>query len=155
MNARHCEQEQAVLDAVRSGGWTDTALERHAASCPVCADVALVARYLARQEASSTPETALPHPGLIWWKAQIMARRDAAERAAAPIAIAERVAAACGIVVLLAAVLWQWPRLYAWVLRHAASADLGSGLSNAVVLMSVAACLALAAFVLYIVWAEE
>ncbi len=167
MNRSHCEREQEVVRAVRSGRWpgaADEALRRHALSCPVCAEVALVAEFLRREEALES-SVALPDPGLLWWKAEILAQREARERAAQPIAVAERAAAACGIIVLLAALFWEWPRLHAWALQLNVSwrlrdameaiAGLASGPSNTVFVMSAAACLALAAFVLYIVWAEE
>ena len=164
MNHGRCEREPEVLREVRAGRWpqaTDEELRRHATNCAVCADAVLVAQYLARA-ARLEREAPLPHPGLIWWKAEIMARRDAARRATRPIAIAEWIAIACGLAVALAAIIAEWPKLHGWTLRFGASwrlgdvlAGLASGASNTVVIMSVAACLALAALVLYIVWAES
>lgn len=152
---------------MRSGRWpdaTDEALRCHVVTCAVCADVALVAEFLRREEALES-SAVLPDPGLLWWKTEIVARREARERATQPIAVAERAAAGCGIIVLLAASFWEWPRLHAWALQlnmswrlrdaMEAIAALASGPSNTVFVMSAAACLALAAFVLYIVWAEE
>lgn len=168
MKVPHCEREQAVLDATRSGRSLDGALRNHVAGCAVCADVALVAEYLAPQGELARAEAALPNPGLIWWRAHVLARREAAERATQPIAIAQRVACASGIAALLVAVVLQWSKLHDWLLRHDwplrlvqrsrfidVLAGLWTGPSNTVFVMGLGACLALAAFVLYIVWAGE
>ena len=168
MKAPHCEWEQAVLDATRSRRWPDEALRNHVASCAVCADLALVAEYLAQQGELARAEAALPNPGLIWWRAQVLARREAAERATQPIAIAQRVACASGVAALLVAVILEWSKLHNWLLRHDwplrlvershfidVLAALWTGPSSTVFIMGLGACLALAAFVLYIVWAGE
>ena len=128
----------------------------------MCADVALVAEYLAPQGELARAEAALPNPGVIWWRAHVLARREAAERATQPIAIAQRVACASGIAALLVAVVLQWSKLHDWLLRSVersrfgdVMAGLWTGPSNTVFVMGLGACLALAAFVLYIVWAGE
>ncbi|HLW78691.1 MAG TPA: hypothetical protein VKU44_03740 [Terriglobia bacterium] len=165
MDLRHCEREPEVIEAVRSGRWPDAAgdsLRRHVQDCTVCADAALVAGYLAQESASAVTQPALPHPGLVWWRAQIMARRDAAERAAQPIALAQRAALAVSLAVALVAALLGWPRLHGALARGLAAsraadliASLTRGAPSTVLVMGLAACLMLAAFVLYIVWAEE
>ncbi|HKS95512.1 MAG TPA: hypothetical protein VJV74_05185, partial [Terriglobia bacterium] len=111
MNGGRCEREPEVLKEVRAGRWpqaADEELRHHAASCAVCGDVVLVAQYLAGE---ARGEASVPHPGMIWWRAEIMARRDAARRATRPIAIAEWVAIACGLALALAAVILEWPKL--------------------------------------------
>ncbi len=45
MNFSHCTKEQAVEQAARSGRWDDD-LRAHAAACSVCADIALVVRFM-------------------------------------------------------------------------------------------------------------
>ena len=79
-----CERETELVEALTSGRWPDACgedLRRHAATCPVCADVVLVARALEQESAEARIEMALPTAGLVWWKAQMRARREAAERA--------------------------------------------------------------------------
>lgn len=164
MNRGRCEREPEVLKEVRAGRWpqaADEELRLHAASCAVCADAVLVAQYLAG-EARGERESSVPPPGMIWWRAEIMARRDAAGRATRPIAIAQWVATACGLALALAAVIVEWPKLYALALRSGTFSRLADlvaafarATSNTVVIMSAGACLALAAFVLYIAWAES
>src|SRR5215472_15943597 len=101
MKAYRCDQEDAVLEAVGSGHWPDAELRAHAAACPICADVALVAEVLEAENEWIEIEAPLPPAGLVWWKAQMRAKRDAAERAAAPIRLVERVAGIFGVVSLV------------------------------------------------------
>ncbi len=115
-----CEKEQQVLGAVRSGRWDDESnspLRLHAASCPACADVALVAQFLHQDIDRAGTQARLPEAGLVWWKAQLLARRAAAERATQPIALVERVACAWGLLSLLGVAVWRWPEIGVWVKR--------------------------------------
>ncbi len=180
MKVFHCEKEQDVLQGVRSGGWPgrgqgapEDLLQRHAANCPVCADVALVAQFLQQEDEAAKAEASLPGAGLIWWKAQLLARRAAAERAIEPIAMVEKVACACGVLSLLGTGIWQWPQIHGWLKRlidlrrwsdfwgpndHWARdflLSLWSQPSNYLLMMSVGGFLAFMVFVLYTVWAEE
>ena len=171
MELRYCERELEVIAAVRSGLWPDGAdesLRRHAERCAACSDAALVAAYLAQEAASAGEEAArasLPHPGLVWWRAEIMARREAAERAAQPIALAQRAALAAGIAILAAALAIYWfrlqtlrPSITRWFVASRAAdvvSSVANGASRAVLVASLTACLMLAGFVLYIIWAEE
>lgn len=96
-----CPREQETLEARRSGQWSEE-LRAHFAACESCADALLVAGFM--EEATAT-DVAVPPVGLVWWKAQLRARREAAENATRPIWVAERtaaVAAALGAVVVAA-----------------------------------------------------
>ena len=164
MNPSHCEKEQEVLEAVRSGGrpgrWED-ALRVHVAHCQVCADVALVAKFLQQETELAGAEAKLPEAGLVWWKAQLLARRMAAERATQPIALAEKLALAWGILSLVGATIWQWPHLHDWLKRfgsywtHPSFLASWQQLPTFAVIMGVGLSALFMAFVLYIVWAEE
>ena len=125
MNLPQCDREQEVLDALRSGRWASAwgaELRQHAATCAVCAEVAFVAQEF-RREAELAPAelpAGLPSAGLIWWKAQRAARREAEQRAAEPILLVERAAYALGALVTLGLGIWQRPRITAW-LHHSPS----------------------------------
>jgi len=80
----HCEFEPQVVRAVRSGLWSE-GLRSHFASCPTCADAALIAESL-REEAP----VEVPAAGLVWWKSQLRRRLEAQERAVRPLVWAER-----------------------------------------------------------------
>lgn len=93
-----CPREGEILAVV----WSDD-LRAHALACPLCAETALVAGFL--REAAATPVT-VPEAGLVWWKAQLRRRREAAERALRPIAIAERVCVAAAAATVVWSVIW-------------------------------------------------
>jgi len=122
MKAPQCEKEPAVTELLQSGRWPeacDAALRSHVESCAVCSEVALVAGLLREENAALLADVKLPDAGLVWWKAQLRARREAAEFAARPIALAERFALACGLAVLLAFMVWKRGDLHTWLGRLA------------------------------------
>jgi hypothetical protein len=125
MKLLHCDREQEVVDALRSGRWTSAwgeEIRQHAAACATCAEVALVAQEFQREEALARaelqqPGVGLPSAGLVWWKAQLAARRAAEQRAAEPMVLIERVAYALGALAALGLGVWQWPRIADWLHR--------------------------------------
>ncbi len=114
----HEQIEQEVLEAVLAGRWQSAcskALRDHAATCASCSDLALVADALAQERAAAVAEARPPSASLVWWKAQLRARREAAERAVRPVALVERAACAFAIVAALVAVFWLAPHLAEWL----------------------------------------
>jgi hypothetical protein len=113
---KSCDKEDAVRAALRQGEWEES-LRAHVEDCPACNDLMLVTQYLeteartARHEADKN----LPSPGLIWWKAEILAKRTASERATRPIAIFEKVAYAVGSFGLLGFLAWNWSAFDRWL----------------------------------------
>ena len=85
MKLPHCDREQEVVGALRSGRWASAwgeDLRQHVAVCAVCAEVAYVAQEFQREEELARdelrqPGAGLPSAGLVWWKAQLAARRAA------------------------------------------------------------------------------
>jgi hypothetical protein len=112
MRKRFCEQEPRVLEAATGGQW-EAALRQHLNECPACAEVALVASFMNEAEADAA-EARLPDAELVWWKAQLKARRAAADRASQPIALVEKAACAGGGLALIAALAFLWPYVQAW-----------------------------------------
>ena len=175
MKITHCDEEGRVLEALASGRWAGPwgeEIRRHVAKCPVCAEVALVAEALRREDTLAQAEARLPSAGFVWWKAQLAARRAAAERAEQPLAVAERVAEAFGALSAIGVARWQWPRILAWVrsAKHwwripasTARADWMQGLlqsfgghsSSFLLLASAGAFLILMVFAAYLVSHEE
>jgi hypothetical protein len=120
MKVPQCEKEQAVTEMLQSGRWPeacDSALRSHVVNCVVCSEVVLAAQFLREEHAALLAEMKLPDAGLVWWKAQLRARREAAELATRPIALAERFAVACGVAALLAFIVWKWPDFHTWLGR--------------------------------------
>jgi hypothetical protein len=120
MKVPQCEKEQALTETLQRGQWPeacDPALHMHVENCAVCSEVVQVAQALREEHTSLCADMKLPDAGLVWWKAQLRARREAAELATRPIALAERFALACGLASLLAFLVWKWTGFHAWLDR--------------------------------------
>jgi len=63
-------------------------LAAHAAGCAVCAEALLVASFLTGEQ----EQVEVPAPGLVYWRAELKARREQAERAMRPMRAMEIVA---------------------------------------------------------------
>lgn len=158
MNLSPCEREQAVLEAAQSNRWPEE-LRAHAAGCPVCADVALVARFMQTMAEETKAEAALPDAGRIWWKAQLLAKQAAVERATRPIAIVEKIAYGCVALALAGGLLWMWPLIGGWLAQLRSAWTLVSSANgfqpHSLLLMSAGLFLFLLLSLLYTVWAEQ
>jgi hypothetical protein len=162
---KSCERENAVAEAAKRGTWDD-ALRDHVERCESCADLALVASFMHEEGRTARIEAAnaLPSPGQIWWKAQILAKRSAAERATRPIVYFEKAAYALGTLGVLAVALWNWSSIQTWLgpLRATWSqlSTAGTGPSpilNPFLYLSAGFVflIILGAFALYVAWAES
>ena len=93
-----CVHEHDVLDAIGSNRWPDRCsaeLRDHVRGCAMCADVAEIAGPLADERDRSWHEADVPQASLVWWRAQMRARAEAASLARRPIAMAQSVAVVC------------------------------------------------------------
>ena len=106
-----CRYEADVLAAVAAGSWDHASdeLKAHVTTCGTCSDLALVSQLLKTDHAAMVAEANVPSAGQVWWRAQMRARADAAEAAARPLFVAQAVACAAVIGVLVALVTWLWP----------------------------------------------
>jgi hypothetical protein len=132
---------------------------------------------LARTELQQ-PGAGLPSAGLVWWKAQLAARRAAQQRAAEPIVLVERVTYALGMLAAIGLGVWQWPRIIGWLHRAQTATPIADfsatpgdssivewvhrlaqawpGQTPAFLLAgSAAVFLTVLAFAAYVVWREE
>lgn len=98
-----CDREQELLHALRSGDWTP-ALRAHFAACESCAETAVTAEFM--NQAAVTVDSPVPPAGLVWWKAQLRARREDAAAAARPVVVAERAVAVLALLGAVWAVAW-------------------------------------------------
>ena len=175
----HCDREQAVVDAVVSGRWEGAwgeEFRQHAAGCVICSEVVLLAQALRREDEAVHAEVRLPSADLVWWKAQLAARRAAEERAARPIALMERASQVLGGLAAFGLAVWQWPRIADWLglatglsrmpassatageWTHRFSQVLGQSFSQPsgyLMLMGAGAFVTLMGFAAYVVWLEE
>src|SRR5258707_1035438 len=104
-----CNKEQEVFEALQSGRlaseWGEP-LRQHIAECSNCADLALVAEFLQEESDLTLANVKVPSAALVWWKAQLRARREAAQQALRPVRIAERVALGSALLGALAVLVW-------------------------------------------------
>lgn len=115
-----CGREQDVLDALSAGRWPDrdADLRAHVTSCRLCTDLAEVATALLDDHDSAWREARVPPSGVVWWRAQLRAREEAARAAGRPLAFIQGVAASFAVwlvVALLRAVPPEYlPTWRAW-----------------------------------------
>ena len=162
-----CEREADVLEAVAFGRWPDLAAElvTHVAACAVCADLVDVARALHGDREAACREAPVPAAGMVWWRATIRARADAARTASRPITVAQGVAGACavGLTCGLASIAWRsvhWADRFGDLATRLATdrVDFASMLAMEHALplvLALAACLVLAPLALYITLADD
>jgi hypothetical protein len=103
--AIECPREQDVLDAVAAGRWprrADADLRQHVDGCGICQDVAAVFAVIAEDRDAAEAELVVPHSSIVWWRAQIRAREEAAATAARPIAVVQIAAVVCLIAAAVA-----------------------------------------------------
>jgi hypothetical protein len=95
-----CVREEEVLDALASNRWPSRCgeeLRTHVQHCRVCADLAEVAESLSDDGDVAWREARVPPPGVVWWRAQLRAREDAARAAGRPVAFIQGVAASVAV----------------------------------------------------------
>src|SRR3954462_3908370 len=102
-----CDREQDVLDALAAGRWRercDDDLRAHVSSCGVCTDLSHVAAALLHDRDMARSHARVPPAGVVWWRAQLHAREDAARAAGRPVAFIQGVAASVAIWVIVSLV---------------------------------------------------
>jgi hypothetical protein len=95
-----CDREQDVLDALAAGRWParcDEDLRAHVDTCAICRDLADVAAAFADDRDDAWRDVRVPSAGIVWWRAQLRAREDAARAAGRPVAFIQGVAASVAV----------------------------------------------------------
>jgi hypothetical protein len=167
--ATDCPREADVVEAVGFGRWPGQCPElvAHVASCEVCADVVEVARALHGDREWLCREAQPPAAGMVWWRATIRARAEAARTATQPISVLQGVAGACIVGAAAGLVTVAWQSMH-WVDRigdlavqlesRRADIALASRFTAAhglPILLAVAAGLVLAPLAIYFTLADE
>lgn len=107
MTLRTCPHEADVLDLVAIGQWpqrADARLRAHVGGCDVCAEVASIATAV-REWSEAAPVARMPEASVVWHRAQVKARAEAARAAARPVWVAQAVA----LIGLVVALVWMGP----------------------------------------------
>ena len=135
MKTVDCCREEDVLDALTSGRWpgrADEELRAHVAECAICTDVVSVAIAVLEVRDGEPTDMRIPSSAVMWWRAQMRARQEAASEAARPVNVAQVVAlvsvAALTVAALVALSPWFGGLLGGWVsgVREAASSDIAA-----------------------------
>src|SRR3954469_14609104 len=95
-----CDREEDVLDALAARRWPERAtddLRAHVTACAVCADLAEVATAALDDRQQLWSDARVPPAGVVWWRAQLRAREDAARAAGRPVAFVQGVAASVAV----------------------------------------------------------
>jgi hypothetical protein len=102
---RECRREQDVLDALSAGRWPvrcDEELRAHVSTCRICSDLADVATALLVDQDVAWHDARVPPAGVVWWRAQLRSREDAARAAGRPVAFIQGVAASVAVWLVVA-----------------------------------------------------
>ena len=163
-----CVREQDVLDAIGTNPWPDRAdedLRRHVAKCAICIDLVQVVRPLLEDGERASGEAHLPPASVVWWRAQIRARGEAARLATWPLTLAHGAAVAAVLTVALGLAFLVRDRFDGWRQSLEAWSDYaqswatplpGFVAQHAIGIALVAgACLVVAPLVVYLVVADE
>lgn len=151
MARRACAREAELIDAIGAGRWPgrlDGDLAAHVARCSACSETAVVASALLDERRTAVQDASIPSSGLVWWRMQMRARREAAVRVERTLSFAHAlvVAGASGVALAILGGAWlagvfelpPLPFSWTWI----------AGLAGA-------ACLVLAPFVVWFAITEE
>jgi hypothetical protein len=105
-----CDGESELLAALTRGE-LPPGLQQHLASCPVCQEAALTARYLRQLVDSDLASAHVPAPELLWWRAQIIEKRRLGQRSVASISILRDVVILIALFASLAVLITRHPNL--------------------------------------------
>lgn len=92
MTFRLCSYEKELIQELKAGHWPDGCdreLRTHVETCSSCRDLVLVTQAFQRARNESVQEAPSGHPGLLWWRAQLRSRNDAATKLSKPMTFAQ------------------------------------------------------------------
>jgi hypothetical protein len=170
MTKVECPRERELLDALLSSRWPDAceaSLREHVAACASCESLRSMASALIADQRTLVQEAPVPSSAIVWWRAQMRSRREAADRVGQPISFVQGIALACAAG-LLATVFGifvpTFRRSLTWLTETAGSLaglslpSLVDPLANPIVLAAIAAlglCALILPLVLYFAFQED
>jgi hypothetical protein len=104
-------------EALKAGHWPDAcdpSLREHVSGCERCGDIVLLTQAFKAARAEAIVQGELPHPGLLWWRAQLCRRNEALERLSQPTSFVGRFALLCAMLVTLGFTVWQRHNVAGW-----------------------------------------
>jgi hypothetical protein len=112
-----CSREAEVLEALASGAapqdWNDE-LRAHGGTCDICRDLIAVALPLLQEHHAAVDGAHPPSSGIVWWRAQMRARQEAARAATRPITVFQAVAAVAAVALFVMLLSATAPTLSGW-----------------------------------------
>jgi hypothetical protein len=118
MTLRPCQQEPATRRLLQLGHWPQSAtpeLRSHVDGCRACKDLVLLTQTFRSAREASTSAAQLPHPGILWWRAQLRRRNAAVETIQRPLLGAQIFALAITICIAAGFTAYQIRRDQHWV----------------------------------------
>lgn len=154
-----CPREPEIVELVVAGRWTDEAddaLRAHAAQCGACAETLELAGLLRDDQRTLCDEAPVPSAGIVWWRASMRARAEAARTAGQPITLLQGIAAATAVG-LFVAFAGGWWRSAADLVSSVdtRSALMTSAAPGPLLLLALAACVIVAPLAVYLATADE
>jgi hypothetical protein len=112
-----CAHEREVLEALSADAtlesWSGD-LRAHAGACPICRDIVAVALPLLQEHRASIEDAHPPSSGIVWWRAQMHARQEAARAATRPITVVQAAGAVAGAAAFMTLLSITAPVLTGW-----------------------------------------
>ena len=113
MTFAECPHEPDVIDALTTTQWPEQCsdeLQAHVAACDNCRTLVAALTPLGEAWLDTRAAAHIPASGMVWWRAQMRARREAARAAARPMTIVQAIAALAGLALLVTtlALLSPW-----------------------------------------------
>lgn len=155
-----CVREDELLAALQASRWPEAcgdSLRMHVESCGSCTQLADLALALLEDHRSLMLAAPVPASAIVWWRAQMRSRREAAERATQPITVIQGVAVACAAGLLIAAAGFFGPTFRSalgWA-EGAATAVTGFGPMFFGVAAAIGLAVIIAPLALYFTFHEE
>ena len=121
------------------------------ADCPQCGPLVRLAQQIREEYEHTTHQAHVPTPEIVWWRAQMRAREEAARKAAGPILFTQAlaVAALIGLLVSLAG------RLTLPALSFVEFSPLSATLPVFSIVIAAALCLVIAPIAVFVALARE
>lgn len=117
-----CPREQEVIEAVTARRLGDE-LRMHVERCALCRDTADVARAMFDEQDDTWTEAVVPAADVVWLRAQMRARAEAARFASRPVVVVQAIGIACAagaVAGVIGTIAW-WLRSWATWLSSAAT----------------------------------
>jgi hypothetical protein len=121
------------------------------ADCPQCGPLVALVQQIRQEFEDTTRKARVPTPEIVWWRAQMRARQEAARKAARPILLTQAlaVAASIGLLVALAG------RVTLPAVSFAEMSPLSVGLPLLYIVIAAAFCLVIAPLAVYVALARD